>query len=661
MGENYEKVHLAAAAAEAAAPNSPAGSYAYPYQQQDLQPRQAKRQRRLAVVRWVGAILLAIPAALLLLCAGIYLYGVQFPTDNALQPPAAQPAEQTDIHRSHKPHRHHSNNHHHQQQQIERKGEQLSSNGTHWFRPTLILVSLDGFRPDYLDRGITPALLRLGRHGLRADYMVPSFPSSTFPNHYSIVTGLYPGSHGIVSNEFFDTQLNDTFVYKNPKKNVDPRWWDGGEPIWVTAEKQGVRAAIDMWPGSTAVIRGTKPSYVIPFADNVHPTEKTQQLMEWLDLPLNRRPSFLATYMPEVDQAAHGTGPDSKKVNDAVQMVDEALGELHKEVEKRNLTHIVNLMVVSDHGMAATRARKYAIYVDDIIDVSRLQGIYGWPLGGIQPKDEADVPEMYRRLRLASKGQPWSVYLRENIPSRFHYSHQSRVAPIYIIPEIPWYVSTRAADQFHAELMQSKEDFPLIGAHGYDNLHPLMRATFVATGPAFRPRAATAKVSPQAAASLNATLLAAHDQLRPHRLQYHGASGTGGHPLVVQQESFQRRHVPSSSSEKHHQVQLMPDDGLHISDMSASQQYADLVRNALLSRPDRISEQVGGWRKELEQYQAEYDRIWGDHHLDEAALRNIRHPPFENVELYGLMARILHLDPAPNNGTTRFHEWWLKN
>ncbi|KAJ1941090.1 hypothetical protein EC988_006856, partial [Linderina pennispora] len=398
-------------------------------------------RRRFGVVYWVGIALLTVPLALLTLGSTVLVYNCEHPLSNS----------------------------------------SLLSNGTHQFKPTLILVSLDGFRPDYLDRGITPNLLEIGKQGLRADYMLPSFPSSTFPNHYTIVTGLYPGSHGIVSNEFYDNAINDTFVYKNAKKNVDPRWWNGGEPIWVTAEKQGVKAGIDMWPGSTAVIRGVKPSYVIPYMDRVHPTAKTQQLLEWLDLPIEKRPAFLATYMPEVDQAAHNNGPDAKPVNDAVQMVDEALGELHREIARRNLTHIVNLMVVSDHGMATTYARKYAIYVDDYIDVSRLHGIYGWPLGGIQPKDDADVPEMFRRLSLASQGQPWRVYLRRQIPRRFHYTHETRVAPIYIIPELPWYVSTRAADQYHASQIKSSEMFPPTGVHGYDNLHPLMRATFVAT------------------------------------------------------------------------------------------------------------------------------------------------------------------------------------
>ncbi|KAJ2021375.1 hypothetical protein IW146_002025 [Coemansia sp. RSA 922] len=561
--------------------------------------RQEERSRHLVLVRGVGLFLLLIPTGLILLCLGAYVYG------------RACPAASTHEHHAEYLSLYPVNKHH----PAETHDQRLLSNGTHWFKPTVILVSLDGFRADYLDRGITPELLHIGRQGLRADYMIPSFPSSTFPNHYSIATGLYPGVHGMVSNEFYDTLLNDSFSYKNPKNNLESRWWEGGEPIWVTAEKQGQISAINMWPGSTAVIHGTKPTYVLPFRYGVSPLTKVRQLADWLDLPQDKRPSFLATYMPEVDSAAHQVGPDTKQVNDAVQLVDGALGELWRQIGQRNLTHIVNLMVVSDHGMAATQTHKCAIYIDDIIDTTKLHGIYGWPLGGVQPKDNADILPMYHKLKRASKGKPWTVYLRENVPERFHYTHQSRVAPIMVIPELPYYVTTHASNLFHAKELTSKEEFPVFGAHGYDNLHPLMRATFLAAGPAFRSRDVNAPPLPLAKAPLDGSV----------SIQGRVAKG-----------------------------QVEANDGSRISDMDAMQDYLDLVRNALVSRPDHTTPRPGV------KHQAEYDAIWGESHLSEAKLRNIRHPPFENVELYALMTRILDLKPAPNNGTAEFGRWWLQ-
>ncbi|KAJ2840876.1 hypothetical protein FBU31_000017 [Coemansia sp. 'formosensis'] len=597
MSSGREKTSLVAVVSDA-----PGLSLDAQYQQQ--QRRQEERSRHLVLVRRVGLFLLLIPAGILLLCLGAYVYGRECPVATTHRPHGVP--EYLSLNPVNK---------HHSAEAHSQANQRLISNGTHWYQPTIILVSLDGFRADYLDRGITPELLNIGRKGLRADYMIPSFPSSTFPNHYSIATGLYPGSHGMVSNEFYDSSLNDTFSYKDTKKNLESRWWEGGEPIWVTAEKQGQRTAINMWPGSTAVIHGTLPTYVLPFSYGVSPSTKVKQLTDWLDLPQDKRPSFLATYMPEVDGAAHQVGPDAKPVNDAVQLVDGALGELWRQIAQRNLTHIVNLMVVSDHGMAATQAHKCAIYVDDIIDTSKLRGIYGWPLGGIQPKDNADVLPMYHKLKRASKGKPWTVYLRENVPERFHYTHQSRVAPIMIIPELPFYVTTHASDKFHAKQLGSKEEFPVTGAHGYDNLHPLMRATFLAAGPAFRSR------------NVNAPPLPAESAPADGSVSIQGRVAKG---------------------------QIEADDGSRISDMDAMQDYLDLVRNALVSGPDHTSPRPGT------KHRAEYDAMWGESHLSEATLRNIRHPPFENVELYAMMTRILDLKPAPNNGTAEFSRWWLQ-
>ncbi|KAJ1644304.1 hypothetical protein J3B02_003326 [Coemansia erecta] len=608
----------------------PLASYSSYATDEYQRPRRREQSRRLLLVRGVGIFLLCIPLALLLLCAAVYFYGIEFPEPEAHAKAVKTPShEYLSLYPA-------VNNKHHvpgptatEDPVGHADGHKLISNGTHWFRPTLILVSLDGFRADYLQRGISPSLVRIGKQGLRADYMIPSFPSSTFPNHYTIVTGLYPGSHGIVNNIFYDSQLNDTFVFKDSKKNIDSRWWEGGEPIWVTAEKQGLKAGIDMWPGSTAVIKDTRPSYVVPYSNDVHPTEKTQQLLEWLDLPLDRRPAFLATYMPEVDQAAHKLGPDAKKVDEAIHMVDEALGDLWAEIGRRNLTHVVNLMVVSDHGMAASRAHKNAIYIDDIIDVSKLRGIYGWPLGGIEPLDSADVPEMFRKLKIASHGQPWKVYLRDEIPARFHYTYQTRIAPIYVIPEVPYYVTTHETDNLHAQVAAARSsgnEDRIMGVHGYDNLHPLMRATFVATGPAFRSRHQTAPALSKEYRTSNVTL---------------DTDSADPDSFVIQ------RKADYPSAQNGISMEQIHDDGSRISDMSAEQDYLDLVRSALVS--SRPIQNAG----------AEYDMLWGESHMSENVLRNIRHPPFENVELYGLMTSILGLKPAPNNGTSEFSRWWL--
>ncbi|KAJ2516863.1 hypothetical protein H4217_004319 [Coemansia sp. RSA 1939] len=585
----------------------------------EAQPLRRTQQQRPGVFgrgRSAGRLLLAVPAAgVMLLCMGAYMRRHSCRMDHHGADADDRVPDASD------------------------EAEHLVSNGTHWFRPTLVVVSLDGFRADYLDRGVTPELLQLGKRGLRADYMLPSFPSSTFPNHYTIVTGLYPGSHGIVSNEFYDTRLNDTFMYKDPKCNADARWWDKAEPIWVTAEKQGVKAGINMWPGSTSVIQGQRPTYLEPYANNVPPSAKVDKVLGWLDLSLDKRPSLLATYMPEVDGAAHKMGPNDPSVYNATRLVDSAIGRLVAGIERRNLTGIVNLMVVSDHGMAESHSGDNAIYIDDIIDVSKLRGTYCWPLGGLQVRDEADVPQIYAKLKTASVGQPWTVYLRDEIPARFHYTFASRIAPIFIVPEPPFYVTTRANDAFYSSQLGTfvgpKTGAPM-GAHGYDNLHPLMRATFVAAGPAFRSRESAPSVAPV---------------------------GDGSDTVHIMGS---KNAVVSLAPPAQNQVVGDPEAGAvgsRVSDMGAMQDYLELVRSALVSNAhaDKKHNEKNKKTPDVASvYHSVNDHLWGDSMLPDAQLRNIRHPPFENVELYGLMARILHLAPAPNNGTAAFSSWWLR-
>ncbi|KAJ1984687.1 hypothetical protein H4R34_000521 [Dimargaris verticillata] len=358
----------------------------------------------------------------------------------------------------------------------------LLSNGTHQFRKTVILVSFDGFRADYLNRGLTPHLLDIEtRGGFRAEFLTPSFPSVTFPNHYTLVTGMYPEAHGIIGNEFYDPTYNDTFYYKNDAITMQSRWW-GGEPIWVTAEKHGHISAIDMWPGSLAKIKGVVPTHVIPYKSGVTARSKIDQLMAWLNQPLNTRPSFLATYVPEVDSMGHTHSPDSAEVNAALATVDQGVGYLRKALEARNLTHIVNVVYVSDHGMASVPPTNI-LYLDELIDLDQVRWVYGYPLAGIVPKDDQAGEAIFKTLQEKSVGQHWAVYHRESIPTRFHFSNNDRIPPIVCIPEVGWTFYTR--NQYDYAFLYTGEVDRVVGVHGYDNLDPTMRAIFLAYGPDF--------------------------------------------------------------------------------------------------------------------------------------------------------------------------------
>ena len=390
----------------------------------------------------------------------------------------------------------------------------LKSNGTSVFLPTTILISLDGFRADFLDRRLTPTLNSFIREGVSPKYMLPSFPSVTFPNHFTLVTGLYPESHGVVGNTFWDSELADEFYYTNKSNSMQPKWWLA-DPIWQTAEEQGVETAIHMWPGSEAHIGDIEPMFVDKYnGSEVYPA-KVRRILEFLDKPgpqddsheasvenkeknprpdpPDARPQLIAAYVPNVDADGHKFGPNSTEIRRTIMGVDGMLESILEGLEHRNLTKIVNVIVVSDHGMATTSTDRL-VQLEDLVDVDAIEHIDGWPHYGLRPKNDEDIPELYQHLsEEAANREGFDVYLRdENMPARYHFTQSHRIAPLWLMPWTGWAIVTR--DEMDVEVARKNGDtYHPRGIHGYDHEHPLMRAMFVARGPSF-PHAAGSRV-----------------------------------------------------------------------------------------------------------------------------------------------------------------------
>jgi len=335
-------------------------------------------------------------------------------------------------------------------------------------RSTLVLVSLDGFRWDYLDRGLTPNLSRLAREGVRAEAMVPVFPTKTFPNHYTIVTGRYPAKHGILGNVFTAPDVGGRLTLWDRDAVRDARFYLA-EPIWVTAERQGRRTAPLFWPGSEAPIHGARPSYNLPFDGEMPDTARVSRLLGWLDLPLERRPAFLTLYSSAVDNAGHDHGPDAPETNRAIAQVDSLIGLLTAGLAERGGA---NLVIVSDHGMASTGPDR-VIRLDDYVSADALRVdemsalLTGWPAAGLEDS-------VYRGLKRAPH---LVVYRRAELPARFHLEDSPRVAPIVAMADEGWTIAQRTA---------TGQPTIILGNHGFDDTLPSMRGIFIAQGPAFR-------------------------------------------------------------------------------------------------------------------------------------------------------------------------------
>jgi predicted AlkP superfamily pyrophosphatase or phosphodiesterase len=338
----------------------------------------------------------------------------------------------------------------------------------------VLLVALDGFHPSYLERAPSRNLRRLAETGVRARWMAPVFPTVTFPNFYTIATGLYPEHHGIVSNTIKDTVLG-TFSLRDTGAVRDPRWW-GGEPIWVTAVRQGERAATFFWPGSDAPIGGVRPTYYKLFDAKVPNAERVRQVLDWLSLPVDRAPALVTLYLGDVDQAGHEFGPDSPETDSAIGRVDSAVGALMHAIEQRGPNRPVNLIVLSDHGMAHLRPGQL-IYLDDYVDSASVDIVELGPVVSLAPKARA-AEEVYRRLRGAHPHL--KVYRKSEVPPRYHYRAHPRIQPIIGIADEGWMVMT------HGYVASRGVQRLPRGHHGYPAEVESMRALFLARGPAFR-------------------------------------------------------------------------------------------------------------------------------------------------------------------------------
>jgi predicted AlkP superfamily pyrophosphatase or phosphodiesterase len=341
--------------------------------------------------------------------------------------------------------------------------------------PLTVLVSFDGWRWDYDTKAPAPALRALMARGVRAEGLIPAYPSKTVPNHYSIVTGLYPGHHGMIANVIRDPGTGLVFRRTDRAEVANAMWW-GGEPIWNAAQRQGLIAATMFWPGSEAPVGGMRPRYWREFDETVPAAARVDQVLEWLDRPTAERPSLVTLYLDEVDRMGHWYGPDSTQVRDAIVRADAQLGRLVEALAARGQLDRTNLVVVSDHGMAPTTQRQ-TIFVDDYQSLNDIEIADINPTLGVIPKPER-VEAVYQTL--ANAHPRLTMYRAAETPESWHLRGQARVPPITGVADEGWVVLRRAdfADYWHRS--------PTGGQHGYDPDVKNMRGLFVAAGPAFK-------------------------------------------------------------------------------------------------------------------------------------------------------------------------------
>lgn len=342
--------------------------------------------------------------------------------------------------------------------------------------PTVILISLDGFRYDYVDKFKPKTISKLAKNGVRAKWMIPSFPTKTFPNHYTVATGLYPEHHGIIENNIYD--FGTVFTLNKREEVQNSRWWFG-EPIWVTAEKQGQKAGAFFFPGTEAEIAGKRPTYWKEYDGKIPNEQRVDQILSWLDLPQSERPTIFTLYFSDTDDAGHGFSPDSEELKQAVTKVDGDLKRLVDGLKARKIDKKVNVIITADHGMATVKPEN-AVVMDEYFSADLAERIlWTGEIVQIFPKENQEI-NILEALKPIKNARCWK---KSDIPARLHYQASPRIAPIICSADEGWFMTSR--ERF--ETQKKRADFgKLRGAHGYDNQFQSMQATFIAHGNAFK-------------------------------------------------------------------------------------------------------------------------------------------------------------------------------
>ena len=342
-------------------------------------------------------------------------------------------------------------------------------------KPYVIMISADGFRYDYAKKYNAENLLKLSSQGVQAKAMIPSYPSITFPNHWSLITGLYPSHHGLIDNYFYDYKRKEPYAMSN-RKNAEDGSWYGGMPLWSLAEKQNMVSASLQWVGSASDAGGMRPTYYYPYHEKFSPLQKVDKVINWLKLPEQRRPHFISLYFPEVDGAGHHFGPEAKETETAVHLIDEAIGELVQKVNDLGLEN-VNFIFVSDHGMIQVDGGNPLEVPEILLDKNRFDYYNSQTLLRVYVKNPDEVKKVYKELK-ANKTEDYEVYLDKKLPKYLHFATKddkyNRIGQILLIPKAP-------------KIFLEKGKKTSVGKHGYDpRIVPEMKATFFAWGTEFK-------------------------------------------------------------------------------------------------------------------------------------------------------------------------------
>ena len=333
-------------------------------------------------------------------------------------------------------------------------------------KPLTVLISIDGFKPEYLSKTNSPHLFQLAQQGASAEGMLPVFPSVTFPNHYSMVTGLYPDHHGIVNNSMKDGGISEAFRLSSKSAVGNPAWWEDATPIWVSAQRNGLKTSTLFWPGTEAKIKGIQPNDWLPYDKNLSPQARSLKLLEWLNRTNETRADFATLYFEDVDSMGHRFGPKSSEVLSAVNVVDNAIGFFLAGLKDLNLLELTTILIVSDHGMAYVDPANYIDLKPLLNPFPNISVEWQGPLAGINLNGN-QAPQVLNTLNQNKNMQCWA---KKDIPAKYHFGSHRRIPDIVCLSQLGF------------SAVSGIPSFQIPGQHGFDPELKDMHGIFIASG-----------------------------------------------------------------------------------------------------------------------------------------------------------------------------------
>lgn len=347
-----------------------------------------------------------------------------------------------------------------------------------------LVLAIGALHPHFVSQDTMPFFTGLlnSSGSVYSPYLNLNSPASKLTNLWSLTTGLHPADHGIIGDSFYDPHLGETFV----QYSKDPAWWNG-EAVWTNAEKSGMGVVAFNWPGADASgDRYRQPNRYETFHKPDELNEQLQRLERFLSIDDESssslsKPDLILSYVSTLDKVVSSNGLSGEPLKKELISIDAFIMKVYQLLAKKDLSESANVIIVSEGGYVPTSEER-TLYLDDLVDLSKIEHICGFPIVGLNPIVEFSVSEMIEEMKERLSSHPlranFEIYNKDDIASTLYGGNSDRIGSILVIPKAGYIVATKNG------VNELEGDYKYVNGYLADEV--LSRGVFFGTGPTFR-------------------------------------------------------------------------------------------------------------------------------------------------------------------------------